>query len=60
MDDVKGLKVIRLNIVNLVSNIDLLHAWVVLHKPNVITVSDTWLNGNMLDIEINITNYVLY
>ena len=40
--------------------IDLLRAWVVLHKPNIITLSESWLNSNISENEINLPNYVLY
>ena len=59
MED-KGLKVIHLNIRSIVPKIDLLRAWVYLHKPNVITLSETFLNSDISDNEISISNYVLY
>jgi len=60
LDKVKGLKIIHLNIRSLVCKIDLLRAWVELNKPDVITLSETWLNSNVSDVEINLTNYVVY
>ena len=60
LDDIKGLKIIHLNIRSLVPKIDLLRTWVYLHKPNIITLSETFLNSDISDNEINIMNYVLY
>ena len=60
MDDVKGFKIIHLNIRSLVRKIDLLCAWVVLHKPNIITLSESWLNSNILNNDVSLTNDVLY
>ncbi len=60
MDETKGLKIIHVNIRSLAPKIDLLRVWVDLHKPNIITLSETWLNNNISDNEINLTNYVLY
>jgi len=40
--------------------IDLLRAWVFLHKPNIITISETWLHNNIADDMIKIEDYVLY
>jgi len=57
---VKGLKIIRLNIRSLVSKMDLLRACVTLYKPNIITISETWLHDNITDDEIEIENFVLY
>lgn len=56
----KGLFVIHLNIRSLSHKIDLLRAWLVYNKPNVITLSETWLNNNILDEEIKLDGYVLY
>ena len=39
---------------------NLLRIWVVLHKPKIITLSETWLNSNISDSELQITNYLLY
>ena len=60
MDSVKGLKIIHLNIRSLQSKIDVLRPWVEEHKPSVITISETWLNNNISNNEIKLTNYVLY
>ena len=60
IDLVKGLKIIQLNIRSLVSKIDLSRAWVTLYKPNIITISETWLHDNITDDEIEIENFVLY
>ena len=56
MDDVKWLKIIHFNIRSLVRKIDLLRAWVVLHKPNIIALSESWLNSNISDNDINLPN----
>ena len=55
MDDVKGLKIIHLNIRSLVPKIDLLHAWVDLHKPNLIKLSESWLNSNICNNPLQIS-----
>ena len=60
LDDIKGLKIIHLNIRSLVPKIDLLRTWVYLHKPKIITLSETFLNNDILDNEISIRNYILY
>ncbi len=60
LDEIKGLKIIHLNIRSLVPKIDLLRAWVCQHKPNIITLSETFLNSDISDNEISLTNYVLY
>ena len=60
MDNIKGLKIIHINIRSLKSKIDLLRPWVELHKPNIITVSETWLSDKISNNEIKLTNYVLY
>lgn len=52
--------VIHLNIRSLRPKIDLLKAWLTYNKPHVITLSETWLNSNISDNEINLDNYVLY
>lgn len=49
-----------MNIRSLLPKIDLLRAWIVQHKPNIITVSETWLNNSTSDNELNIADYVLY
>jgi len=59
IESVKGLKVIHINIRSLVPKIDLLRAWVFLHKPNIITISETWLHNNIADDMIKIEDYVL-
>ena len=56
----KGLHVIHLKIRSLPSKIDLLRAWLVYNKPNIITLSETWLNNNISDNEIKLENYVAY
>lgn len=43
--DVKGLKIIHLNIRNLVRKIDLLRVWIDLNNPDIVTLSETWLNS---------------
>lgn len=60
LDNIQGSKIIHLNIKSLVPKIDLLRTWVYLHKPNIITHSETFLNSDILDNEISIRNYVLY
>ena len=60
MDDTKGLKIIHLNIRSLRPKITLLRAWVELHKPNIITLSETWLSSRIADNEIKLTNYNLF
>ena len=60
MNNSKGLKIIHLNIRSLVPKIDLLRSWVAQHNPNIITLSETWLNSNISDNEIKLENYVLY
>ena len=60
MDNTKGLKIIHLNIRSLKLKIDLLRPWVEQHKPNVITLSETWLNNKISNNEIKLTNYVIY
>ena len=57
---VKGLHVIHLNIRSLPNKIDLLRAWVSYNTPHVITLSETWLNNTISDLEMNINNYILY
>lgn len=39
---------------------DDLRAWVFLFKPNIITISETWLHSKISDYEIKIVDYVLY
>ncbi len=60
MNSSKGLLIIHLNIRSLPSKIDLLRAWLTYNKPHVITLSETWLNGNIFDNEIHLDNYVLF
>lgn len=60
MNKIKGLKIIHLNIRSLVRKIDLLRVWVDLNKPDIITLSETWLNSSVSDNEINLSNYVIY
>ncbi len=60
MDSVKGLKIIHLNIRSLAPKIDSLRLWVEQHKPNIITLSKTWLSNKIHNNEIKLTNYVLY
>lgn len=59
IETAKGLKVIHLNIRSLVLKTDLLRAWVTLYKPNIITISETWLHNNITDDKIEIDNFVL-
>ena len=59
MDSVKGLKIIHINIRSLKHKIDLLRPWVEQHKPNIMTLSETWLNDKISNNEIKLTNYVL-
>lgn len=51
-ESVKGLKIIHPNIRSLVSKIDFLHAWVTLYKPNIITISETWLHSNIMKLKL--------
>ena len=60
MDSVKGLKIIHINIRSLKHKIYLLRPWVEQHKPNRMTLSETWLNDKISNNEIKLTNYVLY
>ncbi len=41
LDEVKGLKIIHLNIISLVCKIDLLRVWVDLNKPDIVTLSES-------------------
>ena len=34
-------------------------AWVALYKPNIVTISETWLHSEISE-EINIDNFVMY
>lgn len=45
---------------SLVAKIDLLRVWVILNKPNIITISETWLHGGISDNQVNIDDYVIY
>ena len=56
----KGLHIIHANIRSLFLKIDLLKAWVAYNKPNVITISETWLNSSIPDSAVQIDDYVLY
>lgn len=60
MDLLKGLKVIHLNIRSLAPKIDLLRTWVMVHKPDIITISETWLHSDIPDNDVLIDNFVLY
>ena len=60
MDNIKGLKIIHINIRSLLPKIDLLRAWVAQHNPQIITLSETWLHNYISDHEINLVNYTLY
>lgn len=60
MNCTKGLYAIHLNIRSLMSKMDLLRAWLVYNKPQVITLSETWLSNNISDEEIKLDNYVLF
>lgn len=60
MEDIKGLKVIHVNIRSLEPKMVLLKPWVALYKPNIITISETWLSSDIPDSRVNIANYVLY
>lgn len=60
IDSIKGLKVIHLNIRSLATKIDLLRVWVALHKPNIITISESWLHNKITNDEVGIDNDVLY
>ncbi len=60
MNEAKGLKIIHLNTRSLVSKIDQLRVWVAMHKPHIITLSETWLGSHISNSEINLTNYNLY
>ena len=56
----KGLHIIHVNIRSIFLKIDLLRAWVTYNKPNVITVSETWLTNAIKDNDVQINDYVLY
>lgn len=60
MDEVKGLRIIHLNVRSLVRKIDLLRVLVDSNMPDIITLSETWLNSSVSDSEINLANYDLY
>lgn len=56
----KGLHVIYLNIHSLVPKIDQLRAWLVYNNPNIITLSETWLNVSTADSNVKLDNYIIY
>ena len=60
IDSVKGLKIVHLNIRSLFLKMDLLRSWVSFYKPHVITISETWLSGNITDEQIQINDYILF
>lgn len=60
IETTKGLRVIHLNIRSLVSKTDELRAWVTHYKPNIITISETWLHSKITDESVEIDNFVLY
>ena len=45
---------------SLVPKIDLLRVWVNQYKPDIITLSETWLTNKISNNEIELTNYVLH
>ena len=60
LETIKGLKIVHLNIRSLRYKINNLRTWVTQHKPNIITVSETWLYELISDASMKIDNYVLY
>jgi len=50
----KGLKIIHLNIRSLMSKIDLLRAWASHNKPDIITVTETWLHSAISNNNVEI------
>ena len=56
---VKGLTMIHLNIRSLLNNIEELRMFINENKPDVVTLSETWLDKDILDEEININQYNL-
>lgn len=49
-----------MNIRSIVSKINEIRAWVCYYKPNIITISETWLHSQISDVVINIDDYILY
>ena len=60
LETIKGLKVVHINIRSIRYKLTDLKAWVTLYKPNIITISETWLYESFSDDSMNIDNYVLY
>ena len=58
MNNCKGFKIVHANIRSLLPKIDLFRAWVEDRKPNIITLSETWLTNSISDKEIALQNYV--
>lgn len=58
IDTVKGLNIIHFNIRSLIPKIDLIRVWVSQHKPDVLTVSETWLHSKISDNEIKLDDYL--
>lgn len=56
----KGLFAIHINILSLTHKIDQLRAWLAYNDPSIITISETWLNENIPDSDINLDNYTVY
>ena len=55
----KGLTMIHLNIRSLLKNIEELRMFINEYKADVVTLSETWLDKDILDKEININQYNL-
>ena len=60
MESAKGLKVIHLSIRSIISKIDLLRVWIIQNTPDVITISESWLDSKTSDNEVNIDDYTLF
>jgi len=57
---VNGLYIIHVNIRSLFHKMDELRAWLTYNKPNIITVSETWLSSQNSDTDISLENYTLF
>lgn len=56
----RGIHAIHINIRSLRYKIDQLRAWLSYNNPNVITLSETWLDEKDADSNIKLENYTLY
>lgn len=55
----KGIYAIHLNIRSLIPKIDQLRAWLVYNKPDIITISESWLSESISDSDIKLENFLL-